>query len=133
MAAGSRIATRDHRADARALRRAAGDQMKLTAAMEAWDASRTQQDPRCNLRIQYETREADMARVNLALVTEDYRGRIRLIWDEGRIRVSKRWEKGADGETKTATSDGYVPLYSVLAQHLRAWQRQTPQAKSTDF
>jgi len=43
------------------------------------------------------------------------------------------WAKGEDGETKTDASDGYVPLHPVLAGHLRAWQRQTPHAKATDF
>ena len=52
---------------------------------------------------------------------------------EGRIRISKRWAKGEDGETKTETSDGYVPLHAVLAAHLRAWWTQTPHAKDTDF
>ncbi len=56
-----------------------------------------------------------------------------VLWSEGRIRVSKRWAKGEDGETKTDASDGYVPLHPVLAGHLRAWQRQTPHAKATDF
>src|SRR5271170_5210117 len=52
---------------------------------------------------------------------------------EGRIRISKRWAKGEDGETKTDASDGYVPLHSVLAGHLRAWLKQTLHAKETDF
>jgi integrase len=56
-----------------------------------------------------------------------------LLWEEGRIRISKRWAKGEDGETKTEASDGYVPLHSTLSQHLRAWQRQTPYAKTGDF
>jgi len=56
-----------------------------------------------------------------------------VLWNDGRIRVSKRWAKGEDGETKTDASDGYVPLHPVLAGHLRAWQRQTPHAKATDF
>ncbi len=56
-----------------------------------------------------------------------------VLWGEGRIRVSKRCAKGEDGETKTDASDGYVPLHPVLAGHLRAWQRQTPHAKATDF
>jgi hypothetical protein len=30
-------------------------------------------------------------------------------------------------------SDGYVPLHSLLAGHLRAWQRQTPLATEIDF
>jgi len=47
-------------------------------------------------------------------------------WHEGRIQISKRWAKGEDGETKTDVSDGYVPLHSLLAGHLRAWQCQTP-------
>jgi integrase len=56
-----------------------------------------------------------------------------MLWEDGRIRVSKRWARGKDGQTKTEASDGYVPLHSVLAQHLRQWQTQTPYAKETDF
>jgi integrase len=56
-----------------------------------------------------------------------------ILWEEARIRVSKRWAMGKDGKTKTDASDGYVPLHSVLAQHLRQWQAQTPYAKDTDF
>jgi integrase len=63
----------------------------------------------------------------LALRWED------VLWDEGRIRVSKRWANGEDGETKTDASDGYVPLHPVLAWHLRAWQQQTQRTKATDF
>jgi hypothetical protein len=29
-----------------------------------------------------------------------------MLWDEGRIRISKRWAKGKDGETKTEALDG---------------------------
>jgi integrase len=56
-----------------------------------------------------------------------------VLWNEGRIRISKRWAKGEDGETKTDASDGYVPLHPVLAGHLRTWQLDTPHAKETDF
>jgi integrase len=56
-----------------------------------------------------------------------------VLWEEARVRVSKRWAKGEDGETKTDASDGYVPLHSVLAGHLRAWQEQTPHGKESDF
>ena len=56
-----------------------------------------------------------------------------ILWDEGRIRVSKRWAKGEDGETKTEASDGYVPLHPILAQHLREWLAHTPYGKATDF
>ena len=56
-----------------------------------------------------------------------------ILWSEGRIRISKRWAKGEDGETKTDASDGYVPLHPALAGHLRAWQRLTPHAKHSDF
>jgi len=56
-----------------------------------------------------------------------------VLWDAGRIRVSKRWAKGKDGETKTVASDGYVPLHPLLAAHLREWQGQTPYAKESDF
>ena len=56
-----------------------------------------------------------------------------LQWNEGRIRVSKRWAKGADGETKTEASDGYVPLHPILAAHLRSWREQSPYAKDGDF
>jgi len=56
-----------------------------------------------------------------------------VLWGEGRIRISKRWAKGEDGETKTDASDGYVPLHPDLAGHLRDWRSQTPYAKPTDF
>ena len=54
-------------------------------------------------------------------------------WNEERIRVSKRWAKGGDGNTKTDASDGYVPMHSVLAHNLHEWHAQTPYAKDTDF
>jgi integrase len=56
-----------------------------------------------------------------------------ILWLEERIRVSKRWVKGMDGETKTEASDGYVPLHPVLANYLRQWRSQTPHEKDTDF
>ena len=56
-----------------------------------------------------------------------------VLWEEGRIRISKRWAKGEDGETKTEASDGYVPLHPLLSQHLQEWHRQTPYAKGSDF
>jgi integrase len=56
-----------------------------------------------------------------------------VLWQENRIRISKRWAKGEDGETKTDASDGYVPLHALLAGPLRAWQQQSPYAKETDF
>lgn len=52
---------------------------------------------------------------------------------EGRIRVSKRWARGKDGETKTRSSDGYVPLHPRLARHLQAWRRRTAYAGESDF
>jgi integrase len=54
-------------------------------------------------------------------------------WDEGRIRISKRYAKGRDGETKTRASDGFVPLHPILAAELGAWQAQTPYGKLEDF
>jgi integrase len=54
-------------------------------------------------------------------------------WDEGKISVSKRWAKGSDGETKTASSNGTVPLHPVLAEHLKEWHVQTPYPKHGDF
>lgn len=56
-----------------------------------------------------------------------------VLWTEGRIRISKRWAKGEDGETKTEASDGYVPMHPLLSQHLKDWHRQTPYAKGRDF
>ncbi len=50
-----------------------------------------------------------------------------------RIRVSKRWADGKDGQTKTDASDGYVPLHSILARHLQERKGQTPYGKDTDF
>ena len=46
-----------------------------------------------------------------------------ILWNENRIRVSKRWAKGEDGETKTEASDGYVPLHPLLAHALAAMAR----------
>ena len=56
-----------------------------------------------------------------------------ILWDERKIRVSKRWAKGSDGKTKTETSDGHVPLHPILAEHLREWHEHTPHAKGNDF
>ena len=56
-----------------------------------------------------------------------------ILWDEKRVRVSKRWAKGKDGRTKTETSDGYVPMHPLLAEHLRAWHGATPHAGDRDF
>lgn len=55
------------------------------------------------------------------------------MWDEERIGVSKRWSGGKDGATKTEASDGYVPLHSLLATHLRVWHQRTPYGENTDF
>jgi integrase len=55
------------------------------------------------------------------------------LWSEGRIRVSKRWAKGADGETKTEASDSYVPMHPALSAHLREWRKQSPHTQETDF
>jgi integrase len=56
-----------------------------------------------------------------------------ILWDEERIRISKRWAKGEDGETKTDASDGYVPLHLVLADRLKAWHKATSFGKPEDF
>jgi integrase len=56
-----------------------------------------------------------------------------VLWDEARIRISKRWAKGADGETKTEASDGYVPLHPLLAERLQEWHTLTPYAKAKHF
>jgi integrase len=47
--------------------------------------------------------------------------------------VNKRWAKGEDGETKTETSDGYVPLHPMLAAYLQEWKQHTPYSKDKDF
>jgi integrase len=56
-----------------------------------------------------------------------------VLWGEGKIRISKRWAKGSDGETKTEASDGYVPLHPILAAHLKGWHEHTAHAKGNDF
>jgi len=56
-----------------------------------------------------------------------------VLWDEGRIRISKRWAKGEDGETKTEASNCYVPMHPLLSEHLKEWRRQSPYAKGGDF
>jgi integrase len=54
-------------------------------------------------------------------------------WDEERIRISKRWAMGADGDTKTRSSDGFVPLHHLLAASLAEWQKLSPYSKERDF
>lgn len=54
-------------------------------------------------------------------------------WAEERIRISKRWAKGQDGETKTESSNGYVPLHPMLADRLRAWQLRSSYPAAEDF
>ena len=56
-----------------------------------------------------------------------------ILWDEGRIAITKRWSLGKDGPTKTRRSEGHVPLHPVLASHLKTWHEQSPYAKETDF
>jgi integrase len=56
-----------------------------------------------------------------------------ICWAEERIRLSKRWAKGEDGDTKTEASDGYVPLHPMLADRLRAWQLRSPYPTPDDF
>jgi integrase len=53
--------------------------------------------------------------------------------DEERIRISKRWAMGADGDTKTTASDGHVPLHPILAAHLYEWRKLSPYSKESDF
>jgi integrase len=56
-----------------------------------------------------------------------------ILWNDGQIRISKRWAKGEDGETKTAASNGYVPMHPVLAEYLKEWRAQSPYSKVDDF
>ena len=56
-----------------------------------------------------------------------------ILWDENQIRVSKRWRKGKDGETKTSASDSTVALGSILAHYLRVWKEASPYTAATDF
>jgi integrase len=56
-----------------------------------------------------------------------------ILWDEARIRVSKRWANGQDGKTKTDASDGYVPLHPLLIEHLGDWHERSPHSKNSDF
>jgi integrase len=52
---------------------------------------------------------------------------------EERIRISKRWAKGEDGETKAEASDAYVPLHPVLAERLQSWHLRSPHSQQEDF
>ena len=56
-----------------------------------------------------------------------------LLWSDGQIRISKRWAKGEDGDTKTAASNGYVPMHPVLAEYLKEWRAQSQYSKVNDF
>ncbi|HEX8801603.1 MAG TPA: site-specific integrase [Terriglobales bacterium] len=56
-----------------------------------------------------------------------------VLWDDGKVAITKRWSRGKDGPTKNRRSEGYVPMHPALAQFLLAWKEQTPYAKETDF
>jgi integrase len=56
-----------------------------------------------------------------------------ILWEQEKIRVSKRWSKGKEGPTKTDASDAYVPLHPLLASHLRDWNARTPHVADSDF
>ncbi len=71
--------------------------------------------------------------LNLGVFYEDNASRSDLLWNEGKTRISKRWAKGKDGETKTKVSDGYVPLHPILAAQLRSWREQSLYSKDADF
>ncbi len=56
-----------------------------------------------------------------------------ILWSDGQIRISKRWAKAEDGETKTAASNGYVPMHPILAEYLKEWREQSPYSKVENF
>jgi integrase len=56
-----------------------------------------------------------------------------VLWDEEKIRVSKRWAKGKDGKTKTEASEGHVPMHPILLAQMMVWHEETAYAKETDF
>jgi integrase len=57
-----------------------------------------------------------------------------ILWEERKIRIIKSWRKtGVDGETKTPSSQRDVPMGRVLTHYLRAWHKQAPYPKPTDF
>jgi len=56
-----------------------------------------------------------------------------VLWEEERIRISKRWARGEDGDTKTEASDGYVRLHAVFAHFQREWRAQATYAADEIF
>ena len=56
-----------------------------------------------------------------------------ILWAEGKIRVSKRWAKGKDGETKTEAPTDMFRCIRSWREHLRDMARQTPHAMPSDF
>ena len=56
-----------------------------------------------------------------------------VLWDEGQIRVCKRWAKGEDGETKTWSSDAFVPLHPLLSGYLKQWRAESLYPRPEDF
>jgi integrase len=56
-----------------------------------------------------------------------------VLWEEGKIAVTKCWSLGKNGPTKTRKSEGHVPLHSVLASQLKEWQGRTAHGKDIDF
>jgi integrase len=56
-----------------------------------------------------------------------------ILWDEGKIRISKRWAKGKDGDPKTPASNAFVPMHPVLRVSLQDWRQQSLYPKRGDF
>jgi len=54
-------------------------------------------------------------------------------YNESVIHVRRAFAGGVVGETKTASSRGTVPLHSMLAEHLSAWQKESPYAGEEDW
>ena len=51
-----------------------------------------------------------------------------ICWAENRIRASKRWS-GGDGESRTESSDGFVPMHPLPAAQLRGGGRTAHSSK----
>ena len=54
-------------------------------------------------------------------------------WENNQIHIRRRWIRGEIAQPKSEKSKAPVPMAPLLAQYLRAWQRETPYAGPSDW
>jgi hypothetical protein len=94
------------------------DELRPLDLLEVIIECRPNKIPIPDLRIEYETREGDAARVNLELVTEHYRGR----HVADKVHVARRGRSPSSNPRSTRTDRGDSFPMKIPNEHLRAIQ-----------